>query len=75
MCPRSDGVWLLGVDALPDCLAHRFDLTGGPGRGRRCLTQLGAIRVHLSSGDRQIPLNITLILVAAVTVWLATTWL
>jgi len=37
--------------------------------------QFGAIRVHLSSGDRQIALNITLILVAAVTVWLTTTWL
>jgi hypothetical protein len=32
-------------------------------------------RVHLGSGDRRIGLNITLILVAAVTVGLATTWL
>ncbi|MEU6034511.1 DoxX family protein [Actinomadura sp. NPDC047616] len=37
--------------------------------------QFGAIRVHLSSGDRQIALNLTLVLAAAVTVWLATTWL
>ena len=37
--------------------------------------QLGAARVHLSRGDRQIVLNITLIVVAAVTAWLATTWL
>jgi uncharacterized membrane protein len=39
------------------------------------LIQLGAIPVHLAGGDRQITLNVTLILVAAVTVWLATTWL
>ncbi|GEB49125.1 MULTISPECIES: DoxX family protein [Streptomyces] len=37
--------------------------------------QIGATRVHLSRGDRQIALNITLLLTAAVTVWLATTWL
>lgn len=37
--------------------------------------QIGATRVHLRRGDRQIALNLTLILVAAVTVWLATTWL
>ncbi|GAA4104798.1 DoxX family protein [Actinomadura miaoliensis] len=37
--------------------------------------QFGAIRVHLSRGDRQIALNLTLVLTAAVTVWLATTWL
>jgi hypothetical protein len=39
------------------------------------LLQIGAIRVHLSRGDRQIGLNIALILTAAATVWLATTWL
>jgi DoxX-like family len=39
------------------------------------LLQIGAIRVHLRRADRQIALNITLLLVAAVTVWLATTWL
>jgi uncharacterized membrane protein len=37
--------------------------------------QIGATRVHLSRGDRQIALNITLIVAAAVTIWLATTWL
>ncbi|WP_327350973.1 DoxX family protein [Streptomyces sp. NBC_01304] len=36
--------------------------------------QIGATRVHLRRGDRDIALNITLLLVAAVTVWLATTW-
>jgi hypothetical protein len=35
------------------------------------LLQIGAIRVHLSLGDRKIALNVTLLLVAAVTVWLA----
>ncbi|MBM9507920.1 DoxX family protein [Actinacidiphila acididurans] len=39
------------------------------------LLQLGAIRVHLALGDRQVALNLTLLLAAAVTVWLATTWL
>ncbi|PRY39652.1 DoxX family protein [Umezawaea tangerina] len=39
------------------------------------LLQLGAIPVHLTSGDRQIALNATLVVVAAVTAWLATTWL
>jgi hypothetical protein len=37
--------------------------------------QLGAIRVHVARGDRQVALNLTLLLAAAVTVWLATTWL
>ncbi|MFJ6571028.1 DoxX family protein [Streptomyces sp. NPDC091292] len=37
--------------------------------------QLGAVRVHLKRGDRQIALNVTLLLTAAVTCWLATTWL
>jgi hypothetical protein len=37
--------------------------------------QIGATRVHLSRGDRRIALNITLILAAAVTIWLAKTWL
>lgn len=37
--------------------------------------QLLATRVHLRRGDRQIALNLALIAVAAVTVWLATTWL
>jgi DoxX-like family len=37
--------------------------------------QAGATRVHLRRGDRRIALNITLLLVAAVAVWLATTWL
>ncbi|MFE7934207.1 DoxX family protein [Streptomyces sp. NPDC057456] len=39
------------------------------------LLQIGATRVHLSRGDRQIALNLTLLLTAAVTVWLATTWM
>jgi uncharacterized membrane protein len=39
------------------------------------LLQIGAITVHLSRRDRQIALNIALILAAAVTSWLATTWL
>ena len=39
------------------------------------LLQVGAIPVHLTSTeDRQIILNVTLIVAAAVTVWLATTW-
>ena len=38
------------------------------------LLQIGATRVHLSRGDRQIGLNIGLLLTAAATVWLATTW-
>ncbi|MBC3840887.1 DoxX family protein [Streptacidiphilus sp. 4-A2] len=38
------------------------------------LLQLGATRVHLRRGDRGIALNIALLLTAAVTVWLATTW-
>ncbi|WP_344566070.1 DoxX family protein [Streptomyces axinellae] len=37
--------------------------------------QIGATRVHLSRGDRRIALNTALILAAAVTCWLATTWL
>ncbi|MEU4510853.1 DoxX family protein [Nonomuraea wenchangensis] len=37
--------------------------------------QVGATALHLSRGDRQIALNITLLLAAALTVWLATTWL
>ncbi|MFC8394544.1 DoxX family protein [Streptomyces sp. NPDC057238] len=37
--------------------------------------QIGAIRVHLSLGDRRIAFNITLVLAAAVTIWPATTWL
>ena len=37
--------------------------------------QILATRVHLRRGDRQISLNIGLILAAAVTIWLATTWL
>jgi len=37
--------------------------------------QLAATRVHLRRGDRQIALNLTLVLVAAATTWLATTWL
>jgi uncharacterized membrane protein len=39
------------------------------------LLQLGATRVHLNRGDRRIALNVTLLLVASVTVWLATAWL
>ena len=39
------------------------------------LLQLAATRVHLRRGDRQVALNLTLLLTAAVTVWLATTWL
>ncbi|MER5932400.1 DoxX family protein [Streptomyces sp. NPDC002054] len=37
--------------------------------------QIGATGVHLSLGDRQVALNITLLLTASVTAWLATTWL
>jgi uncharacterized membrane protein len=37
--------------------------------------QICATTVHLRLGDRQIALNIGLILAAAVTIWLATTWL
>ncbi|MGW7075248.1 DoxX family protein [Streptomyces sp. NPDC054871] len=37
--------------------------------------QIGAVRVHLRRGDRRIALNITLLLTASVTVWLATAWL
>ncbi|MFD8809969.1 DoxX family protein [Streptomyces sp. NPDC059627] len=33
--------------------------------------QIGAIRVHLRMGDRRIALNLTLLLTAAVTGWLA----
>ncbi|MFD6289448.1 DoxX family protein [Streptomyces sp. NPDC060205] len=39
------------------------------------ILQIGATRVHLRLGDRRIALNITLLLTAAVTVWLATVWL
>jgi hypothetical protein len=39
------------------------------------ILQIGAIPVHLRIGDRQIALNIALILIAAVTAWLATAWL
>ncbi|MET9387724.1 DoxX family protein [Streptomyces sp. NPDC002928] len=37
--------------------------------------QIGATGVHLSRGDRRIALNVTLLLTAAVTVWLAATGL
>ncbi|MEY9945111.1 DoxX family protein [Kitasatospora sp. GAS1066B] len=37
--------------------------------------QIGATRVHLRMGDRQVALNLALLLAAAVTGWLATTWL
>ncbi|WP_275461237.1 DoxX family protein [Streptomyces noursei] len=37
--------------------------------------QLAATRVHLVRGDRRIALNLTLLLAAATTGWLATTWL
>ncbi|CAM5335220.1 membrane protein [Streptomyces avidinii] len=37
--------------------------------------QIGATWVHLSRGDREIGLNLTLLAAAAVTVWLATAWL
>ena len=39
------------------------------------LLQLGAIPVHLTGEDRRIAMNVVLVLVAAVTAWLATTWL
>ncbi|MFS7873170.1 DoxX family protein [Streptomyces asiaticus] len=39
------------------------------------ILQIGATRVHLRRGDRQVALNITLFLAAAVTSWPATTWL
>ncbi|MGD0559814.1 MAG: DoxX family protein [Streptosporangiaceae bacterium] len=38
------------------------------------ILQIAATRVHLRRGDRQIGLNIGLIVAAAVTIWLATTW-
>ncbi|GAA2682786.1 DoxX family protein [Streptomyces lunalinharesii] len=37
--------------------------------------QLAATRVHLARGDRRIALNLSLLLAAAATCWLATTWL
>jgi hypothetical protein len=37
--------------------------------------QIAAITVHLRLGDRRIVLNLVLIAAAAVTVWLAMTWL
>ncbi|MFI7340941.1 DoxX family protein [Streptomyces sp. NPDC050085] len=37
--------------------------------------QIGAIGVHLTGDDRRIALNIGLVTTAAVTCWLATTWL
>lgn len=39
------------------------------------LLQIGATGVHLRRGDRQVALNVTLLLTAAVTSWLATSWL
>ncbi|MFD3419635.1 DoxX family protein [Streptomyces decoyicus] len=39
------------------------------------LLQIGAITVHLTGEDRQVVLNLALIVTAAVTVWLATSWL
>ncbi|MFJ4483757.1 DoxX family protein [Streptomyces longwoodensis] len=39
------------------------------------LLQIGATGVHLSRGDRRIELNLGLVAAAAVSVWLATTWL
>lgn len=39
------------------------------------LLQIGAIAVHLSGEDRRIALNVGLIATAAVTIWLAITWL
>ncbi|MFE3193208.1 DoxX family protein [Nocardia sp. NPDC059240] len=38
------------------------------------LLQCGAIPVHLTGKDRQVAMNIVLLLAAAVTAWLATTW-
>ncbi|MGW4714196.1 DoxX family protein [Nocardia sp. NPDC004260] len=38
------------------------------------LLQLGAIPVHLTGADHKVALNITLLLMAVVTVWLATIW-
>ncbi|MDX3455935.1 DoxX family protein [Streptomyces sp. ME02-8801-2C] len=37
--------------------------------------QIGATRVHLRRGERDIALNLVLLATGAVTVWLATTWL
>lgn len=37
--------------------------------------QILATRVHLRRGDRQIGMNLALLLAAAATVWLATAWL
>ena len=39
------------------------------------ILQIGATAVHVRIGDRQIALNIALILIAAVTAWLTTAWL
>lgn len=36
--------------------------------------QIAAIGVHLRRGDRRLALNLTLVLAAAVALWLATTW-
>ncbi|MGW4244343.1 hypothetical protein, partial [Nocardia sp. NPDC004722] len=43
-------------------------------RARFVLLQLGAIPVHLTGKDRQIVLNLVLLVAAAVTVWLSTVW-
>ncbi|MET7801543.1 DoxX family protein [Streptomyces decoyicus] len=39
------------------------------------LLQVGAITVHVTGEDRQVVLNAGLIATAAVTIWLATSWL
>ncbi|MDI5961207.1 DoxX family protein [Streptomyces sp. SL13] len=39
------------------------------------LLQLGATAVHLNLGDRRVALNLALVATAAVTGWLATSWL
>ncbi|MEU6586912.1 hypothetical protein [Nocardia sp. NPDC046763] len=38
------------------------------------LLEVGAIPVHLTGADHKVALSITLLLAAAVTVWLATIW-
>ncbi|MFE9559628.1 DoxX family protein [Streptomyces sp. NPDC006487] len=37
--------------------------------------QIGATGVHLMRGERQVALNLAVLLTATVTAWLATTWL
>lgn len=37
--------------------------------------QVGALRTHLAMGDRQVAMNVVLVVAALVVAWLSTTWL